>query len=212
MAKVKQQDEATPEIENAVTTDTVEVSEEITEPTDTVEGTTEAKAEQPTHLYTDLSEDDRIAKLKETADKISNRTYQRDMTSCELSKLKDRHTKVAIKLYDLERKKKSFNDSINSQIKPVKEECDDLVSDLKRGTTSTNGTCYEFINSAECKVYIYSEGGILVDTREPTDKEQEQISMKFIKDSEAADADTPDENEVEELEELEDETNEVEDD
>ncbi|MCL2289127.1 MAG: hypothetical protein FWC34_00250 [Bacteroidetes bacterium] len=71
MAKVKQQDEATPEIENAETVDTVEVSEEITEPTDTVEGTTEAKAEQPTVLYTDLSEDDRIAKLKETADKIS---------------------------------------------------------------------------------------------------------------------------------------------
>ena len=201
-AKAKSEVEITTEIENTETseaaenTDTVEVSEE-TENTETVENTVEEKSEQPKVLYPELSEEQRIANLKLLANNITNHTYQRDMTSSELSELKDKHTEVAIKLYDLERKKKGFNDRINSEIKPVKEEYDELTYELKYAKKTTNGTCYEFINRAECKVYIYSADGILVDTRLPDDKEMEQISLKFIEDSEAADADSSNENEVE---------------
>jgi len=201
-AKAKSEVEITTEIENTETseaaenTDTVEVSEE-TENTETVENTVEEKSEQPKELYPELEGEAKVAKLKETADKIQERGYYRDMTAQELQELKDKHTKVAIELYDLEREKKSYNDTINAEIKPVKERYDELTRELKYQRKYTSGVCYEFINREECKVYIRSEDGILREVRNPDDKEMEQISLKFIEDSEAADADSSNENEVE---------------
>lgn len=110
--------------------------------------------------------------LADNADVLVEREYRRRLTKEEKDTMRQRLVSLNTDLIAAEENKKATMADLTAGIKEIRNDIEDLVSDLNAGTVPTYGTCYKIIEGDE--VGIYDGDGCLVESRAATPQEMQQ--------------------------------------
>lgn len=100
----------------------------------------------------DIPEKDRWIFLKDNADAIEEIGYTHQFTSEELAQKKESLAETSIKINDIEVEKKEVVDVYKERLKPLNEEKQKLLEDIKRKS--------EYKKDVECVKILYHEEGM----------------------------------------------------
>lgn len=103
--------------------------------------------------------------LKDNCDKVEQAGYMKQFAPEEVLGMKERLAQVSIEINDIEEKKKAQNEVFKMQLKPIVEEKNELLTNIKHGAEFVNEICYLFIDQEEKVVGIYNAEGQLVSQR-----------------------------------------------
>lgn len=106
--------------------------------------------------------------LIDNADKVEEIDYHKSFESDELAQKKTDFANKSIRIAALEEEIKDFKDKIGEELKPLREEAKDLLSDIKAKGQMVHEKCYLFLDEEERMVGYYNAEGILVQSRPAT--------------------------------------------
>lgn len=117
-------------------------------------------------LGQDIPEDRRWQFLQDNADAIEKIGYTHRFSPEELAQKKEALAEVSISINDIETKKKDFMDSIKECLKPLNEEKQELLENIKQGVEyRTNEECVKILDHEEKLAGFYNKLGELVYSR-----------------------------------------------
>lgn len=112
-----------------------------------------------------LSKQERIAVLQANATNINQGNYIKPLTADEIAARKDELAKTSILLMDLTEEFDKVKDAHKKQVKPLKETCNELLSDIRHGQTKVAGTTYDLPDYEAGIMETYNEDGEQIDVR-----------------------------------------------
>lgn len=115
--------------------------------------------------------------LLDNADEVVEMDYHKPFDSDELSRKKTELSEVCIQIDDLEEDIKNYRDKINTSLKPLKENRQRLLNDIKSKGRLVQEKCYKFIEQDDKMACYYNAEGILVSSRPATRDELKQPSI-----------------------------------
>lgn len=113
----------------------------------------------------ELSPKDRIAELRDTADKIEQTSYYRALTPEELDVKREELSEAAIILSDIQQEMKRATAEFKERMKPVKESLSCLISEVKTKQVECEGLVYHLANHELGMMESYDEKGELIGSR-----------------------------------------------
>ena len=106
--------------------------------------------------------------LIDNADKVEEIDYHKSFESDELAQKKTDFANKSIRIAALEEEIKDFKDKIGEELKPLREEAKELLSDIKAKGQMVHEKCYLFLDEEERMVGYYNAEGVLVQSRPAT--------------------------------------------
>lgn len=131
-------------------------------------------------LFQDYPEDQRAQFLKDNCETVEPVGYMRRFTQDELAEKKDRLSTVAIEINDIEDEKKAETDKFKIKLKPLDNEKDVLLKQLKNKTEYVKEPCFKFLFEDEGMAGFYNSSGELISSR-PLLAEERQKVIPFKK-------------------------------
>ena len=131
--------------------------------------------------YTDLEE--RKNYLIDNADAVIEMDYHKPFDTEELAEKKTEFAEKHIRIAVLEEQIKDFKDKINLELKPLREDANELREDLKAKGRIVREKVYQMLDEDERMVGFYNAEGILISSRPATrDELQKTIYAEMRKD------------------------------
>lgn len=117
-------------------------------------------------LAQDTPEEDRWRVISDSADEIEEIGYTHRFTPEELAQKKEMLAETSIKINDIEVEKKEAMEEYKSRLKPLTEEKQTLLDNIKKGSEyRSNEECAKIIEQEERMVGYYNKLGELVYSR-----------------------------------------------
>lgn len=131
-------------------------------------------------LFQDYPEHKRAVMLADNAVKVEDLGYMKPFTPEQIVDMQGTLSKRVIEIYDVEEEKKSITDGFKATLKPLNEEKNILLNNIRNKNEFVREACYKFIEHDEGKVGYYNSLGVLVEER-PIRQDERQVSIFPIK-------------------------------
>jgi hypothetical protein len=142
-----------------------------------------AAAGMPSAIYQDMTPEDRLAKIKETADQVVNHNYKRPYSEDEVTEIRRRISDLCVKISDLERELASVKAQYKAEITPLEASREDLIGDLRSGGDYVDEECYVFMNFEIGKAGLYNGDGILLNEKDITPEMSQSTIFQALRDN-----------------------------
>ncbi|MCM1168820.1 MAG: hypothetical protein NC324_02675 [Bacteroides sp.] len=119
---------------------------------------------------------ERIAFLKDNCDACENKGYMKPYTPDELQGHKEKLANTCIEISQIEAELRQVRAEYKGRLKPLIEERDAMVSNIKAKAEYVTEECYRFTLQDEKKTAYYNGDGDMIECR-PATAEEMQISM-----------------------------------
>ena len=107
----------------------------------------------------------RIAFLSDNCDAIEEKGYMKRFTPNQLTQMKEELSETAIKINDIEEKKKEVMAEFKEKLEPLNKEKQRILVGLKNKSEHVVERCFKFIDPKTREVGYYNEEGELVESR-----------------------------------------------
>lgn len=129
-------------------------------------------------LFKDLPPIQRASTLKDNCDGVEEKGYMKPYTTEQLQGHKESLANVSIQIAELEAKKKESDEYYKGQLKPLKEQRAQMVSNIRAKAEYTTEQCYRFTDQQERMTGFYNEDGDLIECRPATADELQPILFR----------------------------------
>ncbi len=125
----------------------------------------------------------RLRYLEDSADQIVRETYFQRLSDSELTNQRAVFTNNALKIDDLEVKKKEAMDDFKAELKPLKAVHTELAAELRTKYAEKEGRLFKFVDHGTRMVGFYDTSGLLVKSEPASaqDLDQTTIHMEIRK-------------------------------
>lgn len=141
-----------------------------------------AAAGMPKAIYQDMTPEDRLAKIKETADQVVDHNYKRPYSEEEVTEIRRKISDLCVQISDLERELASVKAQYKSAITPLEASREDLIGDLRSGGDYVDEDCYVFMDFNIGKAGLYNGEGILHSEKEITPEMSQSTIFQALRD------------------------------
>lgn len=130
-------------------------------------------------FLSNLPEQERRRAMAEQADRVEETTYFKPLSPEELDTLRERHTENAIKLSELEEKKREAMKDFKAEMDPLTEANKEILQDVKRKSAEVSGTLYHIADYDAQIMETYDERGEFISSRRlrPDEKQKNIFSI-----------------------------------
>lgn len=134
-------------------------------------------------LFEDADPIQRKQLLVDNADDVVEMSYHKSFDSDQLANRKEDLVNTSIKIAELEKDIADYRAQVNEELKPLKKQRDQLISDLKSKGEDVFEKCYKIVNTEEKVAEFYNAEGYCIMTRPAT---REELSPNIFRMSKAA--------------------------
>lgn len=134
-------------------------------------------------LFEDADPIQRKQLLIDNADDVVEMSYHKSFDSDQLANRKEDLVNTSIKIAELEKDIADYRAQVNEELKPLKKQRDQLISDLKSKGEDVFEKCYKMVNTEEKVAEFYNAEGYCIMTRPAT---REELSPNLFRMSKAA--------------------------
>lgn len=131
-------------------------------------------------LFNDLPEKERVEMLEANSDGVEEMEYTEFLTPEELTEHKDLLAQRSIEESRILDEKQEAVEGFKQQLKPIVEEKNRLLTEIKHGSRSLYGRCFKLIDYQDQQVGYYNPRGQLVYSR-PSKPEERQRTIMSVK-------------------------------
>ena len=134
-------------------------------------------------LFEDADPIQRKQLLIDNADDVVEMSYHKSFDSDQLANRKEDLVNTSIKIAELEKDIADYRAQVNEELKPLKKQRDQLISDLKSKGEDVFEKCYKMVNTEEKVAEFYNAEGYCIMTRPAT---RDELSPNIFRMSKAA--------------------------
>ena len=134
-------------------------------------------------LFGDADPIQRKQLLIDNADDVVEMSYHKSFDSDQLANRKEDLVNTSIKIAELEKDIADYRAQVNEELKPLKKQRNQLISDLKSKGEDVFEKCYKMVNTEEKVAEFYNAEGYCIMTRPAT---REELSPNIFRMSKAA--------------------------
>jgi len=134
-------------------------------------------------LFEDADPIQRKQLLIDNCDEVVEMSYHKSFDSDQLANRKEDLVNTSIKIAELEKDIADYRAHVNEELKPLKKQRDQLISDLKSKGEDVFEKCYKMVNTEEKVAEFYNAEGYCIMTRPAT---REELSPNIFRMSKAA--------------------------
>lgn len=116
----------------------------------------------------------RLQMLKDNAEDVEVKSYFKKFSEDEMEAMKERHFDASYEVSELEKEKKRITSELGAQIKPLKNEADKLITDIRNQGRTVDEELFKFVDHAEGRVGYYNSEGLLITDRPIMQKEKQR--------------------------------------
>lgn len=142
-----------------------------------------AAAGMPQAIYQDLEPQERLAKIKETADQVVEHNYKRPYSEEEVTEIRKKISDLCVQISDLERELASVKAQYKAEITPLEASREDLIGDLRSGGDYVDEDCYVFMDFAIDKAGLYNGEGVLLNQKDITLEMSQSTIFSALRDN-----------------------------
>lgn len=142
-----------------------------------------AAAGMPQAIYQDLEPQERLAKIKETADQVVEHNYKRPYSEEEVTEIRKKISDLCVQISDLERELASVKAQYKSAITPLEQSREDLIGDLRSGGDYVDEDCYVFMDFSIGKAGLYNGEGVLLNEKDITPEMSQSTIFSALRDN-----------------------------
>ena len=123
----------------------------------------------------------RLSYLQDSCDGVEERPYYKRLDEMEMAQKRIEFTNNALRMADIEDRKKDFLAELKEEMDPLKKRYAELSGEVRTGFAEVKGKLYKFIDHDTKMVVYYTEEGELIDreTRPATKDELAQMRISF---------------------------------
>lgn len=132
-------------------------------------------------MLAELSVEQRAQILKDSCDKIEERSYLSKYDQEETNLLRAELANVSIQLGTIHEELDGIKSDYKGKLKPLQERIDKILYNLKNGGEYVRGECYKFIDQEEERVGWYTPDGYLLEERPITQEERQRTVQMEIR-------------------------------
>ena len=107
----------------------------------------------------------RAAFLMDNCDKVEDKGYMKRFTPEQLSQMKEELSETAIKINDIEERKKEVMAEFKEKLDPLTKEKQRILRGLKNKAEHVTEQCYKFVDMETREVGYYNQDGELIESR-----------------------------------------------
>lgn len=116
----------------------------------------------PEIIYQDLTPEERLETLRNTADQVVMHDYQKPYDEEYISEIRKKIADLCVQISDQERELASIKAQYKAIITPLENDREDLISDLRSGGQYVTEECFVFMNYNTGKAGLYTRDGVLL--------------------------------------------------
>ncbi len=131
-------------------------------------------------LFENYSAEERKQMLEHNADSIENKGYMKAFTDEEIRERKDDLAQTVISIAQIQQEKKEINDEFKSRLKPLENDKNVLLEQIKNKAEFVEENCYKLIDHEAGMVGYYNSDGHLVESR-PIRADERQATIFQMK-------------------------------
>lgn len=132
-------------------------------------------------MLAELPVEQRAQILKDSCDKIEERSYLSKYDQEETNLLRAELANVSIQLGTIQEELDGIKSDYKGKLKPLQERIDKILYNLKNGGEYVRGECYKFIDQEEERVGWYTPDGYLLEERPITQEERQRTIQMEIR-------------------------------
>ncbi len=132
-------------------------------------------------MLADTPIEQRAQIMKDSCDKIEERSYLSKYDQEETNLLRAELANVSIQLGTMQEELEGIKSDYKGKIKPLQERIDKILYNLKNGGEYVRGECYKFIYEDEGRVRWYNPAGYLLEERPITLEERQRTVQMEIR-------------------------------
>lgn len=132
-------------------------------------------------MLADTPIEQRAQILKDSCDKIEERSYLSKYDQEETNLLRAELANVSIQLGTIQEELDGIKSDYKGKLKPLQERIDKILYNLKNGGEYVRGECYKFIDQEEERVGWYTPEGYLLEERPITQEERQRTVQMEIR-------------------------------
>jgi hypothetical protein len=132
-------------------------------------------------MLAELPVEQRAQILKDSCDKIEERSYLSKYDQEETNLLRAELANVSIQLGTIQEELDGIKSDYKGKLKPLQERIDKILYNLKNGGEYVRGECYKFIDQEEERVGWYTPDGYLLEERPITQEERQRTVQMEIR-------------------------------
>lgn len=142
-----------------------------------------AEAGMPKAIYKDMTPEERLAKIKETADQVVDYNYKRPYSYEEVTEIRKKISDLCVQISDLERELASVKAQYKAEITPLEASREGLIGDLRSGGDYVDEDCYVFMDFNIGKAGLYNGEGILLSEKDITPEMSQSTIFQALRDN-----------------------------
>lgn len=132
-------------------------------------------------MLADTPIEQRAQIMKDSCDKIEERSYLSKYDQEETNLLRAELANVSIQLGTIQEELDGIKSDYKGKLKPLQERIDKILYNLKNGGEYVRGECYKFIDQEEERVGWYTPDGYLLEERPITQEERQRTVQMEIR-------------------------------
>lgn len=149
-------------------------------------------AKQPTEMvreiFQDMSAEERLESLRNSADQVVNHSYTKPYTEEEISEIRKNIAEKCVEISDLERELAAIKADYKARITPMENDREQLIGELRCGGDFVTEECFVYVHYNIGKAGLYTKDGILLKEMDITkDMEQSTIFQALREDPDEQD-------------------------
>lgn len=121
----------------------------------------------------------REAFLKDNCDAVENKGYMKQFTPEQLQGHKENLANISIKMSEIEAAKKQSDAYYKGELKPLHEERQQVIQDIKSKAKYVEEVCYKFVDQEAKETGFYNADGDLIEQRPATADEMQPTLFKI---------------------------------
>ena len=125
-------------------------------------------------MLMDLPVGERAQVLKDSCDQIVERHYTRKFDQNERNLKREQLADVSIQISEISNELRDVRAEFKARLKPLEENKNNLLEEIKAGGEFVKGECYKFIDNDEGKVGYYTPEGYLLEERDMRPDEKQR--------------------------------------
>lgn len=125
-------------------------------------------------MLTELPLEERKQILRDSCDQIEERHYTRKFDQTERNQKREILADVSIQISEISNELKEIRAEFKSRLKPLEDNKNSILDEIKAGGEFVKGECYKFIDNEEGKVGYYTPEGYLLEQRDLRPEEKQR--------------------------------------
>lgn len=132
-------------------------------------------------IFQEYSESQREQMLADNADRVEEVGYMKPFSTEELDTMKDDLSKVVININEVEEEKKAVNQDFKLRLKPLAEDKQKLLNNIKNKSEYVTEDCFKMIDHEEEMVGYYNSLGMLIEARPIRQEERQRTIFNILR-------------------------------